>query len=333
MTEERAVRILGTGKYLPRKRVDSGCFDSWLKLSPGTAAARSGVCVRYFVDGETASCMGAQAARSALESAALDIGQIDAIVCASGSPEQLIPCTASLIQRSLGAEESGISCFDINSTCLSFVTALDTVSYMVAAGRYERVLIVSTEIASVGLDWNDLESCTVLGDGAAAVVLGRSRANESSRVLASGLETYSSGAEMCAIRGGGTKLHSTEYRPERHKEFLFHMEGPAIFRFALEHVPPFFENLLDAANATRKDIRLVIPHQASGPALKLFRRRLNLPEECWMDIIADHGNVIAAGIPMAFHEAIVRKRIGRGDLVTLLGTSAGFAVGGIVLEY
>lgn len=115
--------------------------------------------------------MGAQAALIAVQKANIQLTDIDVIISACGVYEQPIPCTAALIQKQLGLEQSGIACFDVNSTCLSFISALDIASYLIEGGRFKRALIVSSDIASAGLNWQDMETCTIFGDGAAACVL------------------------------------------------------------------------------------------------------------------------------------------------------------------
>jgi 3-oxoacyl-[acyl-carrier-protein] synthase-3 len=332
----RRIKILGMGRYLPERRVSAAELDATLGLAPGSVEQKSGVLTRYFAGPtETASFMGARAGQQALDDAGLTIADVDAIVCASGSYEQAIPCTAVLIQRAMGHATSGIPCFDINSTCLSFLVALDTMSCAVAAGRYRRVLIVSSEIASVALDWNDHESATILGDGAAAAVIGPS--DDGSALLASGMESYSSGAGLTQARGGGTRFHprSIGGTLEEYVEnyMLFEMDGKAVFKLSSQLLPGFIERTLASAGYGLDDASLIVPHQASVMALKLIQRRLGLPDERFVLVAQDYGNMVAASIPFALTEAIRQGRVRRGDRLLLVGTSAGFSMGAALLEY
>lgn len=333
MLELRNVKILGTGKYLPQQQIFSAELDRRLNLPTGWSENASGVAVRHFVRDETASQMGALAAQQALESSGINLEDIDCLISASGVMEQAIPCTAALILEQLGGASINIPAYDINSTCLSFLTALDTLSYLVSAGRYRHVLIVSSEVASVGLNWQDRETCILFGDGAAAVVIGRTEPMESSSILTSRIETHSTGAHFCEIRGGGTGLHARYYSEETKEAFLFRMNGKAVFRKSSELMPGFLGRLLEPLQISLNEVKLVVPHQASGSAMELLRRRLGIKPERFMKIIQNHGNTIAASIPMALHTAIEDKRISRGDPILLLGTSAGFSMGGIVLVY
>jgi 3-oxoacyl-[acyl-carrier-protein] synthase III len=327
----RQVKILATGKYLPKQQVTDREIELRLGLTEGWVAKKSGVLVRHFIDDETASQMGAYAAQAALVAAGLTIDDIDCLICTSSIPEQGIPCTAALVQKQLGAGDSGMPAFDINATCLSFITGFDTISYLIAAGRYDRVLIVASEITT-GLNWNDKESCTLFGDGAAAVIVAKSDAAASSRILAARMETYGKGAHLTECQGAGNKYHPSDYA-DRLESLLFRMDGRGVYRMASEILPGFVGRLLEPTGLTISDLQMTIPHQASIMAMQLLRKQLGIPEQKLMAIAHNHGNTMAASVPMALHEAIGQGKIQRGDRVMLLGTSAGFSVGGIVLVY
>lgn len=332
MSQVRNVKIIGTGKYLPNRKVYAHELDELMGVKEGWVEQKSGVAIRSFVDNETASEMAANAAAEAIIAAGIHKEEIDCIVSVSGTMEQPIPCNAALVQKQLGLGESSIPCFDINSTCLSFVTGFDTISYLIHSGRYKNVLLVSSEIASVGLNWKAKENAILFGDGAAAAILAKTPDNELSKVLAGHMETFSEGAHYTEIRGGGTKVHPNNSHASE-SDFLFDMNGKSIFKLSSRKIGAFMEKLLAASNSTMDEIDLVVPHQASGMAMRILRKKLGIEEAKFMDIIHNHGNTIASSIPMALHEAIVQNRIGRGNKIMLLGTSAGLSIGGIVFEY
>lgn len=329
----RHVKLNGIGKYLPQRMITDEEMDIQLHVNKGWVLQKTDVARRYFADHETAVQMGAKAACLALEAAGLSFHDIDGLVCTSGTMEQPIPCTAALIQKEMGQEQSGIPSFDINSTCLSFVTGLDVMSYMVHAGRYRRVLLVATEIASKGINWSDKESAALFGDGAAAVVLEQSNPGEVSRIVHASMQTYSSGAHLSEIRGGGSKQPASEYSSSTAVDYLFNMNGEGIFRMAYKLLPDFVEELLAPTGYKMSDFRLVIPHQGSAMAMRLLRRKLGISDEQLMYITPDHGNTIAASIPMGLYEAVRQGRMARGDRVLLLGISAGVSLGGVILDY
>jgi len=322
------VTILGTGLALPAREVSAAEVELLASLPTGWVMRHSGVRRRFFAELETSSSLGAKAALQALQRAGLELSQVDCLVAACGTYEQALPCRASLIHRQLGLSHL-VPAFDVDSTCLSFLTALDLLSLPVAAGRYHHVLIVSADLASPGLNWSDPESCTLFGDGAAAAVIG---SGPRGRILACAMETHSEASALCEIRGGGSRIHPRHYTPDREAEFLFAMNGPALFRLVAQALPPFFDRLLQKARVSRQQV-LVIPHQASQPSLEKLRRRLALPPERFFNVVADYGNLIAASLPAALHLAVEGGHVKRGDKVVLLGTSAGVSLGGMVLEF
>lgn len=204
-------------------------------------------------------------------------------------------------------------------------------STLVAAGTYRHVLLVASEVASAGLNWSHKESAGLFGDGAAAVVISRTESTDSSHIICSGMKTYSEGAELSQIRGGGTKIHPRNTNTI--EPFLFEMNGKAIYKLTSKLLPNFVDTLLSSASFKMSDFDLVITHQASEMAMRLMAKKLRITNEQLVNILPSHGNMIAASIPLALHEAIIQKRIKRGDQVLLLGTSAGLSLGGMILEY
>lgn len=328
----RPLKILSMGSYLPKKVVTGFEVDQKLGLSSGKSEEMTGIAERRYVTDETASQMGAFAIMSALEKAHLKYEDVDAIICASGSMEQPLPCTAALIQRALKRPDINIPCFDINSTCLSFVTAMDLASSLLATDRFKTIVIVSTEIASVGLNHRQHEAYALFGDGAAAAIVQKPQASDTAGVIHASMNTYSAGADHCRIEGGGTKYHPKHQSPDSEK-FLFGMDGKKVFRLVLETMPEFFDKTMKDSGLSLDDIALVVPHQASGAGMELVRRKLGIDRSKYMDILAKHGNMIAASIPLALSYAIEQNRIKRGDKVMLMGTSAGMSIGIVIFEY
>lgn len=331
----RPLRILGTGVAVSGEPVTSEEMDRRLGLPAGTVEARTGV-RRRFVERRSAAVPGAEAARAALHAAGLTLDDIDCLVAASGTPDQAMPSNASLLHHELGLSARGIPAFDIGASCLGFLMALDVVSSLIASGRYRRVLIVASDIASCGLDWSKLESSGIFGDGAAAAVVDagdQPPAETGAGILAASFLTLSEGVHACEIPGGGSRHHPSRITQPFAPLAQFHMDGPVIFRLAGERLTDFVNGLLAQAGVTLADLDLVVPHQASGHALAFMRRRLRLRAEQVVEIFAERGNQVAASLPTALHEAIVSGRLRRGQRALLIGTGAGVQMGGLVLRY
>lgn len=327
-------QILGTGNYLPRRIVHSDELDARWGRAPGTATRQVGVRQRHVAaPDESSSFMAAQAAKHALAAAGLKAEQLDVIISACAVMEQAIPCLGAQVQKAMGLGSSGIPAFDINATCLSFVVAMDMVAGMLTTGRWQRALIVSSEISSAGLNPDDMSISALFGDGAAAAIVGRPAVGEGSALLASHMRTYGDGVEHCQIRGGGTRLYAQADFAEWRRASWFEMNGRATYRLAAQHFPDFLRTLLTRADMGIDALTCIVPHQASGKALDHLSRMLGIPNERLIRTLLDVGNQVAASIPNALHSAINSGRLKRGDTVALLGTGAGLSIGGLVLRY
>lgn len=326
------VKIAGLGWYLPERRVSSAELEQQLNLPAGWVERTTGVSERRYATHETSVSMGAAAARMALARAALTAADLDAIVCASTAPQQAIPCTAALLQRELSAPDGGSACFDVNATCLSFLVALQIAAHLVTGGLYRRVLIVSSELASRSLNPQEWESAVLFGDSAAAAVVTPAAAEEASAIWHSQVVTYSSGADLTSLVGGGTLHHPNDPLTTPLMN-TFHMDGPAVFKKATRLLGPFLENFFDQLGWTRSQVNLVVPHQASRHGVELLTARLGFqPEQVFLNL-PTRGNCISASIPLALSEAYDAGRLRRDDRVVLVGSGAGLTFGALALTF
>ena len=252
----------------------------------------------------------------------IEKSEIDAVISVSGVPQQAIPTNAALFHRKLGLPRTTVA-FDINSTCLSFLTGLFCMGNLIAQGVYRHVLLISSDISSVGLNPKDAKTASLFGDGAAACVLG---AGEVGGIISTYFETRSENADDCKCEGGGTLLAmKKDTSIERH---YFRMNGPRLFKAAMPSVLKMVQNM-----TSESKVDLYIPHQASPLALDLLQKKLNISDQQFMNIVRDYGNMIATSIPFALHMAIEEGRLQRGNNTLLFGTGAGLTIGGVLLEY
>jgi 3-oxoacyl-[acyl-carrier-protein] synthase-3 len=325
------IAITGIGSYLPPSVQTAAAFDALVGKAPGWSERVSGVRLRHVARNETVIDMAAAAARQAIAEAEISPRHLDCIIAAGALAHQPIPTSAVLLQSALGLGSSGIPAFDVNATCLGFVAALDLAGALVTAGRYRTILVTAADMPSRGTRREDPEVKAMFGDGAAAVVVRRAR-EPGQGVLALRMETYGEGAGACTLRAGGTGLDPHADLASFLDATWFEMDGPLAYRVSSRHMPGFFERLLSAAGVTLDNIDLVVPHQASAHALQLMRRKLRVPEEKLVDLLAERGNQVSASIPSMLDHAIATGRAGRGDLVLLIGTAAGITLGGAVIR-
>jgi 3-oxoacyl-[acyl-carrier-protein] synthase-3 len=322
------LKLISTGKALPRSRVTSAALDEKLGYSAGYVFKRSGVRSRYLASkSESQSQLGALALQDALKNACLKPGDIDLLIAACAVGEQALPNTGCFIAAHAGLSV-GTPAFDVNASCLSFLVGLNVASSLLNTHAYRRIALVSADVASRGLNWDDPEASLIFGDGAAAVILEKGAPTQGIRAYQ--LETYTSGRHYCEIRAGGSRLNpNTGSTPP---DYLFHMDGKAVFKLAAKEMPAFLDKLLDRSASSMSDIDIVVPHQASPLGLIHAAKKLGVPEEKIVKIFETHGNQVAASIPTALHEAVMTGRAKAGSRVLMMGTAAGLTLGGMVLD-
>ena len=330
-----SLRLAQSAIFLPARVVTASELDARLGLPTGWVEEKTGVRRRHWIEPgrDTNATMGAAAVRGVLEAAGLAFADVDLLINASASIQQPIPCTAALIQRELGeaAAASGVPCVDLNATCLSFLLALEFAAAWLAARGRGRVVLVSSEIASQGVDWEQPGAAALFGDGAAAFLL-EAAPGARSGLLASRFETFSEGASYCEVLGGAQAHPPWTHTPERHKDFLFAMDGPAVHRLAMKRLPGLVDRCLADAGLALDEVEAVVPHQAGMGPLRLVERRLGIPAGRMVVTVAEHGNMIAASIPVALHLARERGLVRAGNRVLLLGTAAGYAQGAMLWQ-
>lgn len=331
MKQQKSIRIIASGKYLPAN-ISSEELEQKYNLPIGFSEKTSGVKNRRQATFESNGYMGAKAIEEALRRANLSLGDIDLLISAGATFDYPLPSQSSVIKNEL---KDGLifnfPTIDINSTCLSFVSAFEIAAKMLDGSQYKRILIVSSEIASKGLNTKNPETLTLFGDAAVAFILEYDENHDSSFVKAY-FKTYSEGVFHTVIRGGGNVNY---YRDNPYIESLysFEMNGIKILKLAKRTLPDFMNKMLENLSIQLSDFDVIIPHQASKTAIQLFKNTFDFKGNQLKENIENYGNCIATSIPLLLHETIEKGEVKRGDLCLLFGTSAGFSIGGLVFRY
>lgn len=308
----RNIKIVGCGAYLP---------DNTVKFGDDT---------RYWcANGETQLDLAEHACLNALDDAGLKITDIDCIVSASAVGVQPIPCTAALIHERI-AKGTSIPALDINSTCTSFVTALDTMSYLVVAGRYKRVLIVASDMASVGLNVHQRTSYELFSDGACAYIIEPSD-DPQQGIIGSKQKTWSEGAHATEIRGGLTAQVPKYYSEETYDDYYFDMNGKKVLALVAKELPGLMDEFLTECNVTRADIDLLVPHQASR-VLPYIMKAIGFGPDRFVNHVQEYGNQVSVSIPYMLYLSLKEGRVKRGDTVLLVGTAAGLTTNALLMR-
>ena len=268
--------------------------------------------------------MGAIAASQALEGNA----NPDLIINASGVPKQTIPDTSVFFQRELGLND--IPCFIIHGTCLSFLIALKNASALIESKTYNKILIISADRGTTGRNPNEPESAALLGDGAAAVLI--ESGDKINNFHYWKMSTWSDGAELTEVRGGGTALHPQNpiTKPE---DNLFTMDGPNVYKIARKKAYKMVQKTFKSVDFEKSDVSWVIPHQASEKAVTAYHEYGGFDKNRVINILDKTGNCVAASMPMAFVTAVDDGRINRGDLLYFIGTGAGLSMACALVSY
>ena len=322
------MRLLATAHALPERTVTTTEVAARCGVDPHAAEAGTGVRERRWLSGtETALSLGTRAVQAALARAGLDVADVDVLLNASGSQLQPIPDGAALYARELGLR--GAAAYSVHATCLSFLAALHHAALLVHTGQARHVVIVSSESSSLGLNFGQPESALLLGDGAAAVVVGPAETPEQG-IEATRFETYPAGADYTRMRAGGSLLSplTPGLTPA---DFQFDMQGLQVLKLASRVVPAFLERLRPGLSTGLPGIDHVVPHQASAAGLALLAR-YGWPEGRIEVTLTHLGNVVAASLPLTLHQALERGHAGPGDTVLLAGTGAGLSTGGLILR-
>ena len=329
MKSVNKTKILASGIYLPQS-VTSHEIETQFNIPIGFSEQYSGVKSRHQVSFESNGYMGARALENALAKAEVLLEDLDLIIAAGATFDYVIPNQSSVILNELeGGSSCRIATFDINTTCLSFLSALEIASKLLESEQYKCIAIVSSEISSKGLNPKNPETFTLFGDGAVAFILEYDKESASS-FYKSSFKTYTSGLYHTIIKGGGNAFHFKDhpYDAELHS---FSMKGFDLLRLAKKMLPDFTDSFL--SNSGINELSAVIPHQASKAGLEIFKNYFPNKNVKIMRNIENHGNCIAASIPILLHQSIESGKINRGDKCLLIGTSAGFSIGAVHLKY
>ncbi|MBU0600832.1 MAG: ketoacyl-ACP synthase III [Gammaproteobacteria bacterium] len=315
-------RITGTGGYLPGAPVSNDDLVArGIQTSDEWIAGRTGIRFRHFAaDDEQSSDLALQASLRALQAAGCAPDDIDLIIVATSTPDQVFPSTACLLQNKLGNRTA--VAFDVQAVCSGFVYALTLAEKFIRSGSHRRALVVGAEVFSRILDWEDRGTCVLFGDGAGAVVL---EASNEPGILSSVLHADGHYHDILSVPGqvcnGGVSG-----KP------LLQMDGQAVFKFAVRVLGDTAVELMDAAGLPMSALDWLVPHQANIRILQSTARRLDLPMEKVVVTVAEHGNTSAASVPLALDAAVRDGRIRAGQNVMLEAVGGGFTWGGVLLR-
>jgi 3-oxoacyl-[acyl-carrier-protein] synthase-3 len=325
MTTIRAV-VKGVGHYLPERVVPNAEFEKTLDTTDEWIKSRSGIERRHFAaEGQLTSDLAIRAAKAALADASMDCDQIDAIVLATSTPDQTFPSTATKVQAAIGMTRG--FAFDVQAVCAGFAFALANANALILSGQAKCVLVIGAETFSRIMDWTDRSTCVLFGDGAGALVLEAEEHNgtpEDRGILATDLNSDGRFSHLLYVDGGVSSTQTAG---------VLKMEGPEIFKHAVQKLARTAEAALERAGVAAADVDWVVPHQANLRIIKSTAQKMGVPLERVVITVADHGNTSAASIPLAMSVGKQRGQIKQGDLLVAEAIGGGLAWGAVVLRW
>ena len=324
-----SVGIIGLGAYVPPHEMSNEDWAEIVETSDEWITTKTGMKKRRIADADThTSDLAVEACKLALDDAGLTPADIDLVILATSSPDVPLSSTAGIVQHKLGCVDCGA--FDINAVCAGWVHALDVGARFVGTPGYDHVLVVGSEIYSRILNWQDRATCVLFGDGAGAAVLGK--VADGKGVLGSWLMSDGSGAEVIEIPAGGVRVPIPSANFEEGMQY-FHMDGRAVWNFAIEAFPQAVHAALERVGKTLDEVDFVIPHQANINIIKTGMENLGLPMSKTFTNLHKYGNTAGASVPIAMREALDEGLIKEGDLVVTAAFGGGLAWGANVIQF
>ena len=319
-------QVKGCGSYLPAKRVTNAELAERIDTSDEWITQRTGIRERRIAgEGEHTSHLGIKAAQDALNDAGMTAAEVDLVICATATPDDTFPATATRIQEGLGMVRG--AAFDVQAVCSGFVYALSIADNFIKCGQAKTAIVIGAETFSRILDWEDRGTCVLFGDGAGAVVLAAAECEgttEDRGILSTHLYSDGRHREALYVDGGPSTTGTAGY---------LRMEGKEVFRHAVVRMAEAIDAALETNNLTAADIDWLVPHQANLRIIESMGKRLKLPDERVVKTVDRHANTSAASIPLALVEATRDGRIKPGDLVLMEAMGGGFTWGSALVRW
>lgn len=323
------VEIIGTGVGIPDKVITNADFAQRLDTSDEWIVQRTGIRERRMADPkESTLTFAAKASRAALESAKLTPTDIDLIICATITPDHVLPALSCELQRELGCR--CIPSFDLAAACSGFVYGLVTAAQFVNSGLAKNVLLVGAECLTRITDMEDRTTAVLFGDGSGAAIIRRS-ADPSRGIVAARLGADGARSDLIWVPAGGSREPSSARTVNERLHFM-RMRGREVYKFAVTQIQELISQVLSDAGVTNQDVKLLVPHQSNLRIIESAMDKMGLSEDRVVINIQRFGNTSAASVPIALHEARTTGRLKSGDLALLLAIGAGLTWGAALMR-
>lgn len=326
---EKCASIIGTGSYVPEKVLTNADLAKMVDTSDEWITTRTGIKERRIAaPDETTSSMSTAAALKALQDAGIGPEKIQLIIVATFTGDMLMPTTACLVQKNIGAPHA--AAFDLSAACTGFVYGLSVAKHFILSGFYDYVLVIAAEKLSCVTDWTDKNTCVLFGDGAGAAVVSSER--RGLRIVGEHLAADGSISDLLTMPGGGC-LHPATHETVDQKLHFVKMSGREVFKYAVNSMVKTASKLIERYSLSPEDIRMLVPHQANRRIIAEVGRRLGVPDERIFINVEKYGNMSAATTAVGMDEALRSNKFKPGDKILLVAFGGGFTWGSVLLEW
>jgi len=323
-------QVIGSGSYLPERLIPNGFFNYLVENADEWIFSRTGIRERRFArEDQATSYLATIAAQNALQSTGISADEIDCIMLGTSTPDMVLPSTACMVQKNIGANNA--FAFDINAVCTSFVYAMEIADSFIASGRYKTVLVIGADTYSKILNFEDKTSCPLFGDGAGAVIL-RASDTPGKGILSTYMRSDGNGWPLIQVPSSGSRKPVTAETIAA-RENTFKMAGKQVYTFATEVIPEIIAELCKRAGVATSDVTHIIPHQANIRMIEFISKKCSYPMERFLLNLERCGNTSAASVALALSENLNNGIIKPGDLVLTMGFGGGLSWGGLLIQF
>jgi 3-oxoacyl-[acyl-carrier-protein] synthase-3 len=316
---------LGTGSYVPDNILTNEDLTQFVETSDEWIYSRTGIKERRVTKNESTLDLAEKAALRAIEKAEIELDKIDLLIVATVTSDYAFPGVANLLQAKLGLKN--IMAFDINAACSGFIYAMQIADKMIKSGAFNCALIVGAEVLSRLTDWRDRNTCVLFGDGAGAMVIGKSKEKKIKDII-----TGSKGDVDMLLYSKNPDLKNPYVNATSEQDHI-HMKGSEVFKFATRIMPKTIKTLIEKNNLKIEDVNYFIAHQANMRIIDKSARDLDIDMSKMYVNIDRYGNTSAASVPIAIDEAIRSNLIKRNDLFITVAFGGGLTWAGALIEY
>jgi len=318
-------RIAGTGGYLPEKVLTNHDLEKMVETTDQWIQERTGIKKRHVAEeGETTCDLAEKAARNAIDAAGIDASEIDLIIVATTTADQVFPSTACLLQDRLGIH--GCPAFDVQAVCTGFIYAISVAEKFMRAGGVNNALVVGAETFSRIIDWTDRDTCVLFGDGAGAVVL---QPSDEAGIMSTHLHADGQYKDLLSVPTGISKGYDQLQEGKAYAQ----MKGNEVFKMAVNTLGRIADETLNTNNIEKSDLDWLVPHQANIRIINATAKKLKMSMDQVVVTVDEHGNTSAASVPLALDVAVRDGRIKRGETVLMEAFGGGFTWGSVLLTY